>query len=85
MHAKGYWPTRQKWHPDYHLNLFTKTTSQMFLELEVPIILGVKNPLLNIIVDLFLSNPMPVQGFKLSEAFFTRQEVLRKLGSSIDG
>ena len=20
MHAKGYWPTRQKWHPDYHLN-----------------------------------------------------------------
>ena len=20
MHAKGYWPTQQKWHPDYHLN-----------------------------------------------------------------
>ena len=19
MHAKGYWPTRQMWHPDYHL------------------------------------------------------------------
>ena len=24
MHTKGYWPTRQKWHPDYHLKDFTE-------------------------------------------------------------
>ena len=61
---------------------------QLFLELEVPLAMGETNPLFNLILDLFLINPMPVRlifnlsifkfkyyifrGMKFDQAIFTR-------------
>jgi len=62
---------------------FPDAVFNLFLELEVPLAMGETNPLFNLILDLFLINPMPVRGMKFDQAIFTRQEAFERMESSI--
>jgi len=62
---------------------FPDAVFNLFLELEIPLAMGETNPLFNLILDLFLINPMPVRGMKFDEAIFTRQDAFERMESSI--
>jgi len=62
---------------------FPDAVFNLFLELEVPLAMGETNPLFNLILDLFLINPMPVRGMKFDQAIFTRQEAFERMETSI--
>ena len=60
----------------------------MFFELEIPlatgsIVDGESNPLFNLILDLFLLNPMPVRGLKLSDTIVTREQAFGRMEESV--
>jgi len=67
------------------LTQFPSAVFNMFLELEIPLARGERNPLFNMILDLFLINPMPIRGLKIDKVVPTREEAFARIEKSITG
>jgi hypothetical protein len=61
-------------------------TSQMYLELEVPLVRGPRaQPLFSIVLDWYLTDTHRIQGFTLPSYLLSRSELFGSLARTFEG